>query len=115
MRIALVEDEPLIALDVEQIIVDAGLEVAGIASTLESALELAASADFDVAILDANLGGKSAGPVADVLRKRGIPFVAISGYSIDKRPAPFEGSPFLSKPFKPAALIAAVTSLKPSP
>lgn len=112
MRVVLIEDEPLIALDVEQIVVEAGFEVAGMAATFEGALALVASAEFDAAVVDANLGGKSAGAIADVLKGRGIPFVAISGYSIDQRPAAFAGAPFLSKPFKPSALLAAIRSLK---
>ncbi|MFA5951289.1 MAG: response regulator [Hyphomicrobium sp.] len=111
MRVLVVEDEPLIAVDIEQIVIEGGHEIAGLAATVEHALSLVGEGAFDAAILDANLAGKSAGPVAEALKERQLPFIAISGYSISQRPRAFCGAPFLSKPFKPAALLAALSDI----
>ena len=104
-RVLIVEDEPLIALTLEDLLIDAGFKVVGVAGKLEKALAMIGSAVFDVAIVDANLAGVSASPVASALTARGIPFVVLSGYSIEQLPDEFLGAHFLKKPCRPAELI----------
>lgn len=98
-RVLIVEDEMLVALLVEDFVLQLGCEIAGMAMRLEPALELARTVDADVAILDINLAGKPSFPVAETLKKRGIPFVFASGYGA----AGLDGSgltaPVLQKPF----------------
>lgn len=98
-RVLIVEDEMLVALLIEDFILQIGCEIAGMAMRLEPALDLARTIEFDVAILDINLAGKPSFPVAEMLRERGIPFVFASGYGV----AGLEGSgisaPVLQKPF----------------
>jgi CheY-like chemotaxis protein len=110
-RILIVEDEPIIALDLQDLLVDAGFEVAGVAGRLDKALVLIESADFDVAVVDANLAGASASPAAAALVTRGIPFVVLSGYSLAQQQDAFQGGHFLQKPCRPARLIDTLNHL----
>ena len=85
MRILVVEDEWLIALGIEKTLISSGLSVAGTCGSVRSALSMVAARICDVAVLDANLGGESAEPVADALYASGIPFVVVSGYASSQR------------------------------
>lgn len=110
-RILVVEDEPLVAMDVEASLAAAGCEVLGPAPTVARALELVAAESFDAAVLDANLGGVRVDAVADALAARGVPFVFATGYGREALPAGHGGAPVLNKPFPPARLVAAVAGL----
>ena len=79
-RILVVEDEPLIRMLLEDMLGELGYTVAAEAAGIEEALEATKNADFDLAILDADLKGQPALPVADVLVTRGTPFVFATGY-----------------------------------
>src|SRR3954469_6352728 len=79
-RVLVVEDEMMVAMYVEDLLTDLGFEVAAVATGLEQALPLARNGEFDFAVLDINLAGQLSFPVADELRKRGIPFLFASGY-----------------------------------
>ncbi|HEY1943656.1 MAG TPA: response regulator [Roseiarcus sp.] len=80
-RILVVEDEFIIAADLQHRLERVGAVVIGPASSVERALALIASEpDLDAAVLDMNLGGKMAYPVADALADRRLPFVFASGY-----------------------------------
>ncbi len=81
MRVLIVDDEPLIAADLEMTLLDAGYAVVGNAQHLSAALEVLENNAADFAILDANLGGKSAQPIAEDLKRRGIPYVILTGYT----------------------------------
>ena len=54
-RVLIIEDEPIIALGIEDLLIDAGFQIAGVAARLEKALSLIESGTCDVAIVDANL------------------------------------------------------------
>ena len=107
-RVLIVEDEPMMAFALEDLLIDAGFKVVDIALRLDKALALIGSAVFDVAIVDANLAGVSASPAASALRARGIPFIVLSGYSIAQLPDEFHGAHFMKKPCRPADLIRAI-------
>jgi CheY-like chemotaxis protein len=79
-RVLVVEDEMTIALLIEDMLTDLGHEVVGLAMRLPQAMELAATAIVDLAILDVNLDGRMSFPVADLLSARGVPFVFATGY-----------------------------------
>jgi len=79
-RVLIVEDEMLVAMLIEDVILDLGHEVVGPAMRLETALEAVETENLDFAILDINLAGKQSFPVADLLADRGIPFIFASGY-----------------------------------
>jgi len=78
--ILVVEDEPLVAMMVEDMLIELGAIVIGPASTLAEALELAGQGGFDAALLDVNLNGERSHAVAELLTARGTPFVYATGY-----------------------------------
>lgn len=79
-RILVVEDEALIAVMVEDMLLELGSHVVGPAATIEAALELARSAEIDAAVLDVNVRGERIDPVAEALMARGIPVLFATGY-----------------------------------
>ena len=101
----------MLALDLQDLLVDAGFQVVGVAGRLDNAIALIESTDFDVAVVDANLAGVSASPAAAALVTRGIPFVVLSGYSLAQQQDAFPGGHFLQKPCRPARLIDALNLL----
>lgn len=108
MHVLVVEDEPLIAIEIEDILASAGIRVIGPAASVSQSMELIHGHEVDAAVLDVNLGKESSEPVAFELNRRGIPFVAVSGYTSDQRPRVFENSPYLVKPFRAKDLIDSV-------
>jgi CheY-like chemotaxis protein len=108
MRILVLEDEYLIAMDIEQLCRDHG---AGEVSICREIPDIPADAPvaFDVAILDVMLHDESTLSFAESLRSRGIPFVFASGYADDvDKFAPFSGVPVIGKPYSPEGLIGAI-------
>ncbi len=110
-RILVVEDEPMLAYAVEESLLEAGFEIAGVAGRLAQAIAIIESGGCDAAIVDANLAGVSASPVADALSARAIPFIVVSGYSPEQQPGAFPGALFMQKPYRPDDLIQAVRNL----
>ncbi len=80
-RVLVVEDEALIALQLQDDLEQTGYLVVGPARSLKQGLLLAAKEDFDVAILDVNLGRETSAAIADHLLTRNIPFAFSTGYS----------------------------------
>jgi DNA-binding response OmpR family regulator len=110
-KVLVVEDEPFVALDVAATLSTAGWEVVGPAFSVERALQLIEQKGCDAAVLDTNLSGESAAPVAEALQTRSIPFMVLSGYAIDKLPDVLLRVPFLAKPYNPTELATLVRSL----
>jgi DNA-binding response OmpR family regulator len=110
-RILIVEDEPTTALNLEDLLLDAGFEIAGVVGKLEKALALIDRGTCDAAIVDANLDGVSASPVASALAARGLPFIVLSGYSPEQIQGAFPGALFIQKPCRPARLIEALNAI----
>ncbi len=99
-RILLVEDEPLIAMMLEDFVDLLGKQVAGSADCVSAALQLVETADIDAAILDVNLrGGEKSWPIADALAERGVPFLIATGGSDDTVDPAHKHRPVLQKPF----------------
>ena len=110
-RVLLVEDEFLIASDLVQLLHQHGATVLGPASTVRAALDLLAdSPDPDGAVLDVNLRGEMAFPVADALRDRGVPFVFATGYTNDMIPQRYAGVPCCEKPFEGPEIVRALAA-----
>lgn len=99
LRALVVEDEGAVALLIEDMLLDLGCEVVASAGSLAKASELARSALIDFAILDLNLAGVSALPIAEILRERRIPFLFSTGYGASGVSGRFESYPVLAKPF----------------
>ncbi|HTZ70499.1 MAG TPA: response regulator [Acetobacteraceae bacterium] len=111
LSILLVEDEIMIAAMVEDMLLDFGCAIAGIARDLPRAVMLARTASIDAALLDANLGGVSSGPVADILAARRVPFLFETGYGAHGIEPAHRTRPILAKPFTEEALVAALLAL----
>ena len=97
-RILVVEDEFLIRMLLEEMLTDLGYELAGVAGRVEEAAEMAKKADFDLAILDVNLDGHDVYPVADLIAKRGLPFMFVPGYGGRGLPDAYRAPPGPQKP-----------------
>ena len=110
-RILIVEDEPIIALSLQDLLVEAGFEVAGVTGRLRKAFALIEGAGCDAAIVDANLGGVSTSPAALALAARGVPFIVLSGYSSEQLQGDFPAALFMRKPCRPDKLIHALKTI----
>ena len=107
-RIVVIEDEPLIALDIEAAVTDAGCEVAGTARTILEALSLLDDVECDGAVLDANLSGESARSIVERLALKGLPYIVVSGYSRNQLDFLDESTILIGKPFDFHELIHSV-------
>jgi CheY-like chemotaxis protein len=106
-RILVVEDELLIALEIDSILTGAGFEVLGPASSNAEALRLIEREPIDGAFLDANLGGSTVDDVAERLAEHAIPFVFVTGYTRENLPRAFRSRPVINKPFAGRQLLQA--------
>jgi len=99
-RVLLVEDEALVAMMIEEFLVEGGHCVIGPISRASEAVDAAKQGEFDAAVLDVNLGDGMAYPVAEILAARGIPFIFVTGYEIETIDERFAGVPILQKPIE---------------
>jgi CheY-like chemotaxis protein len=113
-RILVVEDEFLIRMLLEDMLTDLGYELVGVAGRVDEALELAKTKDFDLAILDVNLDGHDVYPVADLIGKRGLPFMFVTGYGGRGLPDTYRDRPTLQKPFQLDELKKMLAQLLPA-
>jgi CheY-like chemotaxis protein len=97
--ILIVEDEPLIAMMLEDFLDSLGHRVSATCDSVEEALGEVDKGGFDLAILDVNLKGESAWPVASRLREQGIPFVIATGGHVEPPPPEFASVPVIEKPY----------------
>ena len=98
--ILIVEDEPLIAMMLEDFLDSLGHKVVGTCDSVEEAIAQCSRGGFDLAIIDVQLkDGKSVWPVADALADGGIPFVLATGGHIEPPPSRHADVPVLSKPY----------------
>lgn len=103
-RVLIVEDEALVGMALEDALGFLGLDVIGVAGTVDEALARIEAETFDGAILDVQLHGKDVLPVAESLERRGIPFVFATGYGRAGIPEKYRDALVLQKPFMPAEL-----------
>lgn len=104
-RILVVEDDALIAMELEERLADMGYAVIGPAMTIEAAEQAIAAEKPDAALLDANLAGKSSLAFAAALAARGVPVAFCTGYDrIKGMPASLAKAPVLTKPITDAQL-----------
>jgi DNA-binding NtrC family response regulator len=99
-RILLVEDDMILAMELEDLLLDMGCEVVGPYADLARVMPVVETEHLDGAIMDLNLRGTLSYPAVDRLRARHIPVVVASGYAdlpaVRKR---LEGVPLLGKPY----------------
>jgi len=104
--ILVVEDEMLLAMDIEELVRAAGCTVIGPVGTVSDAMRKLREVRPDGAILDVNISGEMVFPIADALHEAGIPFMIVTGYTREHVPERHRERPFLQKPYKAAVLVA---------
>jgi CheY-like chemotaxis protein len=102
-KLLVVEDDEMIRMLLADMLCEIGYTVAAEAASVDEALEATRKSDFDLAILDADLRGRSVSPVADVLVARDIGFVFVTGCG-DPGLLAYRDRPTLNKPFQIDAL-----------
>jgi DNA-binding NtrC family response regulator len=110
-RVLLVEDEYYIADDVQRILTAAGATIVGPCSTVSLAREAVDRGEFDCAVLDLNLHGESAQPIAERLLAEGRSFAIATGYGSPAVPPHLKDVPRIEKPFDASALLGLVGQL----
>ena len=110
-RVLIVEDEPLVAVDLESTLTDLGYRVVSKALNLVDGLILAEELDLDAAVLDINLAGLTSSRIADVLDRRGVPFLLVTGYTGAGIPVRLRNSLRIGKPFEESELRHALQDL----
>jgi DNA-binding response OmpR family regulator len=107
VRVLVVEDEAIVAIDIADQLTDAGFLVIGPAPSVAKALKLIEDVGCDVAVLDVNLRDETAEPVARELRSRRTPFVFLSAVSRDHLPSGFPVSAPSAGSSRPPSIAAA--------
>lgn len=111
LRVLLLEDEPLIAMDVEQLCQDNGAADVVTVRTLDEFDLQALLPSIDVAIVDLMLSGVSTLDFARSLQQAGKPFVFASGHTDNEDiKASFPDTPFVAKPYAGDDLMNAVAA-----
>ena len=110
-RVLVVEDEMTVAMLIEDMVNELSFEIAGVVPRLEDAMRMVDSEDFDVAMLDVHLNGKTVFPFAAELEARDIPFLFATAYGARGIPEEFRGHLVLQKPFGPVELRLALMEL----
>ena len=106
-----VEDEPLVALDIVAGLKDGGAQVVGPVGTIKDALHVIETKSFDAALLDGNVHGQPVDEIAAALTRRHVPFVFVTGYGPQGLPRAFATVTILSKPFTQNQLLDAAAGL----
>jgi CheY-like chemotaxis protein len=108
-RMLVVEDEFLIALDIQRILEGVGVKTVLTASRVKQALELMLSAGpFDAAVLDLKLERETSTPIAERLQQAGVPFVFLTGGPSQADTRRFPQAPVIGKPFDGETLLSAL-------
>jgi PAS domain S-box-containing protein len=114
-RILIVEDEPLLAMELETNLNALGCKTLRSAATLNAAKAAIGDSGCDAALVDVNLGGRQADELAVALTRKNIPFAFVTGYGREGLPAGFKEAAILSKPFaKEELLVVLAQLLQPS-
>ena len=112
LSVLVVEDEAVVAIDLEFALEELGHSVVG-AGRLSEAMSAVQSSDFDLAILDVNLNGEPSYPVASVLEAKGVPFVFVTGYGVDGLEENWRHTRVLQKPIQRDALTSLLKTISP--
>lgn len=111
-RLLVLDDEMLVAMMLEDMLVDLDYEVVGPFSNLEDGLQAVNTEQLDGAIIDLNLGrGVFSTPVAEALRDRGVPFLLATGYGANEQTDALGYAGLLGKPFSTSDVQAALETM----
>ncbi|MEK0084517.1 response regulator [Benzoatithermus flavus] len=108
-RVLIVEDEALIALDMEATLRQQGYEIVGLATSVREAIRLLDEMRPDAAVLDINLGQEKVFVLADALAERDVPFVFVTGYEPEILPPRHRHRPTAVKPCRGRLLVELLT------
>jgi CheY-like chemotaxis protein len=104
LRVAVVEDETLVAILLEDMLMELGCQVLWTAHRVGKALDLVERSTPDAGVLDVNIAGDEVYPVAQALAERNIPFVFTTGYGTRGLTGAWRDRPIVQKPFQVAHL-----------
>ena len=111
-RVLVVEDEFLVALATIDLLESIGCEIVGPAARLSAAVQLAQFEPLDAAVLDIDIAGEMVWPVAEILRRRGVPFLFLSAYApLIAFPALDAATPRLDKPLEKYHLLRHLSAI----
>lgn len=110
-RVLVVEDEPIVGMDIEAILSDAGLHVVGPVASSSEALRLIHPGKVDCALIDFVLADGDAGAVIAELTNNCVPFAFVTGMSQDAIPEAYSNIPTVGKPFSAAELLNCVRGM----
>ena len=110
-RILIVEDEPMVAWVLDDMLNDFGCTVIGAANRIEEALAMIPAHDIEAVVLDVNLRDVMSYPIADMLVARSVPFVFTTGYARTRLLEAYRAFPYLLKPYHRSAMRDALLEL----
>ena len=110
-KVLVLEDEMLIAMLIEDMLMDLGFAVVGPVASVEKAMSMAREENLQWAILDVNVSNALSFPVADILRERRIPFIFATGYGSHGLDHRFKDAVVLQKPFMQAEFERAISQM----
>ncbi|WP_062012029.1 response regulator [Aureimonas sp. AU4] len=109
LRVFAVEDESIVAMQLEDILADLGCDLVELAMRLRKALDrLAEEPEIDAAVLDVNIAGEKIYPVAERLRARGVPIVFATGYGRGGLQPEWQDCEVIQKPYTEAQIADAL-------
>jgi DNA-binding response OmpR family regulator len=112
MRVLVVEDEALIAMQIEEALATASCQVVGPATRIGEAFDLLYAGAVDAALLDVNVAGERSFAIADILTAKRIPFAFVTGFdAASTLPEHLRSAPVVSKPFETFQLQALIAQL----
>jgi CheY-like chemotaxis protein len=112
-RILIVEDEPLVAMMLAELVRELQGSVVGPYASVRDA-RAGIDAQVDAALLDVNVGSELAYPIAEALHRRGVPLIFVTGYQANAIDPRFETAPVLTKPIEPSELAGALIRVLPA-
>jgi CheY-like chemotaxis protein len=110
LKVLVVEDEAIVSFLIEEMLLTLGCDAVWHAGGVPQAMALLNERRPDAAVLDLNLSGESAEPIAESLEAQGIPFVFATGYGVAGLPKRWAEKPVIQKPFTLESLEAALRS-----
>jgi DNA-binding NarL/FixJ family response regulator len=107
----IVEDELLVALEIERALLRGGFAVAGFAARAEAAIRMIEDHGCEAAVLDVRLADGTSARIVEVLAKRSIPFALLTAYSREQLPEEFRTAAYVKKPLHGDALVECLRGL----
>lgn len=111
-RVLIIEDEALFAMDLQEELENAGSVVVGPVGTLEDAIAIAEREEIDAAVVDVDLHGQQSYPAADILQRKGTPFLWHTGLVERETFArDYPGVPVVQKPSRLDDVLSVIASI----